>query len=83
MFSCFKVICLQICCMWEQLTLPLPKAFANNADSEETARNELSLLKSALFATCTLNFTTVPVELKIGVVQFSTWKSRRLCNIRQ
>ena len=32
-------------CQWQLM------AFANNSDSGETTRNELSLMKSALFAT--------------------------------
>ena len=42
----------------------LLKASTNNADSCETARNDLSLLKSALFATWSLHFTIIQLDEK-------------------
>ena len=60
------------------LTISLAKAFANNSDLDETTRNGLSLLKSALCAT----FYQICSWTKHGVVQFSTWMSR-LREIRQ
>ena len=41
------------------------KGFSNNAALGETARNELFLLKYALFANQTTIFTKFPVELKM------------------
>ena len=46
------------------------KAFAKNADTCETARTEVSLLKSALFTTSTLNLTKFPMELNMELSNF-------------
>ena len=44
---------LQMCCLWEKVNSFSAKGnielFANNVDSGESSRNELSHLKSALF----------------------------------
>ena len=52
------------------------KVFANNADSCELARHKLALLKSALCATYTLNFTSFPIELKWSGPIFNMEESR-------
>ena len=51
-------------------------AFVNDADSGETVRNELSLLKSALFAILDNTFYQMSCWKKQGVILFATWKSR-------